>query len=93
MRASYVTHYLGVFTQYINNFEPRANFQITPTDSEINPWSPDSFNFAFKLLPPRSVSHIQHKTDTVNTQASLCAIKFLVSEFVKQINFVLYFTY
>jgi len=31
-RASYMTHYLGALTQFLNNFEPRANFQITLTD-------------------------------------------------------------
>jgi len=32
VRASYMTHYLEALTQFINNFEPRANFQITLTD-------------------------------------------------------------
>jgi len=27
-----MTHYLGALTQFIKNFEPRANFQITLTD-------------------------------------------------------------
>jgi len=55
-----MTYYLGTLTQFINNFEPRANFQITLPDYEINPWSAISLNYASKLFPPRSVSQIPH---------------------------------
>jgi len=49
-----MTHHLGSLTQFIKIFEPRANLQITLTDSEINSWSDISLNYASKLFPPKS---------------------------------------
>jgi len=59
----------------ISNFEPRANLQITVTNSEIKPWSAISLNYASKLIPPRSVSHTPHQADTVNIQTNIVSIR------------------
>jgi len=63
---SYMTHYLGELSQFIKNFEIKANFEITLTDSEIQPWSGISFYSLF-------IHSAQ--TDTVNIQVDIVNIR------------------
>jgi len=43
----------------------------TLTDSEINPWSAISLNYASKLFPPILDSQTPQQTDSVNIQADI----------------------